>query len=659
MAVVQMKKLTLLGLNREKEQILRDIAFTGSVELSDQSVKLSDESWSRLAEADTPGAETSELEAELADLGKAIEALSPFEGKKKFLAGRAGKSRGEFDRALAEKEAVLSVARAVCRNLKEQAETEGRINLLNIREVSLSPWSPVDLPLSFRSTGSVGIVYGILPSAEKPEEIEAEMSQNASEFCLNIINSDKQHLYIQLLFHRTAKDAVLDVLKHHSFTEAFFESDDGLTPAALSAKYRAETKTLENRVLKLPEKLQEYASQLPKLRLLYDALAGALETRAARSRLLVTGETFLVEGFVPAALCGKLENILSKYTVSLTYEDPSEEDDTPTLLKNSAVVEPYEMVTSMYSLPQYGGLDPNTVVAPFFCIFFGMMLSDAGYGLILFLIGLYAQKKMKLEGTIKRMMGLMVQGGLSAVVAGVVYGSYFGDAISVVSNTFFHSNFVIKPLFDPMANPMVMLYACVALGFIQIVVGMGVNAYNMIREGHLLDAIFDIGFWYVVFAGILTLIFAGSVGLYISAAGALGLVLTQGRDKKNILSKFTSGLLSLYGITGYMSDLLSYSRLMALGLSTGVIASVFNKLGALAGRTIAGGILFIAVFLIGQVFNLAMGALGAFVHSSRLTYVEYFGKFYSGGGREFTPLKFKNRYVSLSVEEESTKNQLK
>ncbi|MBQ8004037.1 MAG: hypothetical protein IJ299_02985, partial [Oscillospiraceae bacterium] len=319
-----------------------------------------------------------------------------------------------------------------------------------------------------------------------------------------------------------------------------------------------------------------------------------------------------------------------------------------TLTHSAKLISPFETVTNMYSPPAYRGIDPNPTMAPFFAMFFGIMLSDAGYGLLLMLAGVFALVKMKPRGGFKNFMQLAVICGASTVLWGLLFGGFFGDAIPSVYRLFTGNIFPYDTAlwFNPTNDPMTMLIFSLILGGIQIVAGMAVKAYMMIRDGQVWDAIFDIGFWWVLFAGAITCIFNAKVGLYVLGAGALGLILTQGRAKKNIIGKFFSGVLSLYDITGYFSDILSYSRLLALSLSTAVVGNVINTMGILTGP-----IGFFVVFVIGHVFNIAINLVGSFVHSARLQYVEYFGKFYESGGRLFAPLSIKTKNIDVIKEE--------
>ena len=282
-----------------------------------------------------------------------------------------------------------------------------------------------------------------------------------------------------------------------------------------------------------------------------------------------------------------------------------------------------------------------------------MMLSDAGYGLVLLIGGLCGAKFLDVGDGAKRLMRMIGICGVSTMFWGALYGSWFGDAIPTVAETFFGKSVEIPQLIDPLNQPMTVLILSCALGVVHLFVGMGIKAYIMIKRGDKWGALFDVGFWYMVLIGLPLLIAPApwkTVGMVMAIAGGAGLGLTQGRHKPKLVGKITSGVMSLYDITGYFSDVLSYSRILALGLATGVVASVVNIMGSMTGGSIVGAILFIVIFVAGHLLNLGINALGSYVHSARLQYVEFFGKYYEGGGKKFDPLKIKTKYVKVMEE---------
>ena len=288
-----------------------------------------------------------------------------------------------------------------------------------------------------------------------------------------------------------------------------------------------------------------------------------------------------------------------------------------------------------------------------------MMFSDAGYGLLLALGAGYLGFIAKTEKATRENMRMFCYCGISTTFWGLMYGSFFGNVIPVVSGTFFGAEHVLKPLWlDPVQEPLTLLIFSVALGLVQIIVGLGIKFYMLWRQGEKASAVFDVGLWILILLGVCALAggkglgneMAATVGMYMMIVGAVGLVLTQGRDKKNVFARLLSGVISLYDVTSYVSDALSYSRLMALGLATGVIAQVVNTMGSLGGGGIVNGIVFAVVFVVGHALNFAINCLGAYVHTNRLQYVEFFSKFYEGGGRAFSPLGMNTKYYEFMEE---------
>ena len=341
------------------------------------------------------------------------------------------------------------------------------------------------------------------------------------------------------------------------------------------------------------------------------------------------------------------------------FAPPKEDEEVPVLLDNKNFFVPFEAITEMYSLPDYRGFDPTSIFALFYAVFFGMMLSDAGYGILMTVACFVVLHKFKLEGNMYKMIRLFFYCGISTIIWGALFGGWFGDFIQVFARTVLGKEVVINALwFNPLDDPMKLLIFSLALGIIHLFIGMGIKAYMQIKEGHWFDALCDEGFWYFTIVGLIALLGGSSIspvlpeiGQWLAIIGAAGLLLTGGRDKKGI-GKVTGGLSNIYNITSYLSDILSYARLLALGLATGVIAQVVNTMGSLFGGGVFGIIILVVVFIFGHALNLAINALGAFIHSSRLQYVEFFGKFYEDGGEPFDPFRKKTKYIKIEQEEE-------
>jgi len=260
--------------------------------------------------------------------------------------------------------------------------------------------------------------------------------------------------------------------------------------------------------------------------------------------------------------------------------------------------------------------------------------------------------------------------GISTIFWGVMFGSYFGDLVDVISETFFGHKVSIPPLwFFPVNEPMRMLVFSLLLGIIHIFAGLGIKFYICVRKKDYKSLLYDVVFWYVLLITLIIIllstqmiidIFGVDLGIssvavkvcgVLAVIAAIGITLTNGRESRNPFKRFLKGLYALYGISGYLSDVLSYSRLLALGLATGVICNVINKM---AGMTASAGVIgivpFIVIVVLGHALNLGINALGAYVHTNRLQYVEFFGKFYEGGGRKFMPFCVKTKYYKFKEE---------
>ncbi len=372
-----------------------------------------------------------------------------------------------------------------------------------------------------------------------------------------------------------------------------------------------------------------------------------------------TEQILLVSFWQPKACEAAFRTAVEPYQglVEIVLEQPQEGEQPPTLLKNASWAAPLEALTTMYGTPTYGKLDPSTIITPFFYLFFGMCFGDAGYGLVIASLLLAIMLKKKVTGTLRKFMTILMVGNLVAIIYGAITFSWFGDAITAFP--------FLEPLgflgklqkLNPMDDPMTLLAISLVLGFFQIMVGLVLAMRENLRAGDRVAAFADQGGWIVFLCGLVMVGISGtgaiSVPMKASAAvagaGALILVATQGRDKKNVFGKLFSGVMSLYNVTGYLGDILSYSRLLALGLGSAAVAMVINLLANLVtGIPFVGGLLAVLVFVGGHLFAIAVNMLGAFVHSLRLQYVEFFSKFYDAAGLEFKPLAMSTQYVKLS-----------
>lgn len=656
MAVVEMRKLTVIGLNSSRNPFIHELMHLGVVEINSQEGVVSDEDWMPDIFRTSNSADVSRLEADIIRVSTALEAIGKYDtAKKPLLITRKEMGRNEFTALLnsTQTETEMNVDKAVFA-YKNITDGQNEINRLRSSIAGLQPWLKLDIPLEMNETEFACVVYGTTGAKTDSGQLIAAVLEGVPSAIVQEVSADKQQKYFSIICLKEEKDTLYEALRPFNFSAVSMADQKG-TPAEATHHYEKEIEAIEAKIDENAKVLAALSTARKNIEFLYDSLVMRRDRARIVGDMLSTDAVFYFDGWMPAKAQPEIEALLKEYEFFYDIQIPEEEEEVPVLLHNSSVATPFEAVTNMYSLPSRKDIDPTTILAPFYFIFFGMMLSDAAYGIILSVLCAFVLKKYKPEGTIYKMFKMFFYCGISTFIWGALFGGWFGNFFTVAAATLFGKEFAINPIwFNPMDNPMKLLIFSLILGAIHLFVGMGIQAYMSIRDGHPVDAICDIGLWYVLLIGLVLFGVGGSVapalasvGKVMSIVGVVGILLTGGRKKKGIFGKITGGLGSLYGITNYLSDILSYSRLLALGLATGVVAQVINTLGSLAGGGVVGAILLTVALVFGTIFNLAINALGAFVHSCRLQYVEFFGKFYTGGGREFRPFERKTKYIKI------------
>ncbi len=652
MAIVKMSKLSLIGLESDKGKILDTLMSMGVVEIAESSEKLSLDEWKDLVIQDGDSEKVAMLDDKINKVKWAIDYLSKFSSKKKGLfSEKRSIDKNEYNKTIQNMDKLSSVVESIHEYNDQLAYLKSEKNKYANLILSLEPWQQLTIPLNVTSTLTTTISIGIVPHTSTSGRLKEDLISEAPESYFEIISADAQQDYILVIYHNSCEEDILKVLKRYNFSKVVFKELEGTVKSNIDRAQKNITR-IDKECEKVEKEISEFAKYKDDLEILHDYLLIERDRVKILDNLLKTSRVFYLEGWVPSELSEKLKNkINSQVECFLEITEPDKDEDFPILLKNKKLVQPFEAITEMYSLPSTRDVDPTFLMAPFYCFFFGMMVSDAAYGIVMALVTGIILLKYKLQGTMGKMIKLLFLCGISTIVWGAMFGGWFGDILPLVSG----GKLNIPPIwFNPLDNPMKLLIWSMVFGGVHLFTGMGIKAYMLIKEGKTFDAIFDIGSWYILLIGAALLLVGGTpaqVGKYMAIVGAAMLILTQGRSNKNIVKRLLSGVLSLYNITGYLSDVLSYSRLLALGLGTGVIASVVNTLGTLFGFNAIGIILLIIVFIIGHTFNIAINALGAYVHSSRLQYVEFFGKFYEGGGKRFEPFKKNTKYITLNDKE--------
>ena len=655
MAIVKMSKISLIGMSSSRQEIVNELMELSAVDINTQEQKLVDEQWAAMVEKDSNESETMLYEGELSKAAGALLTLSKYDkSKKPLFRTRKLMEKQIFESAVQSREKILGIIGEVHSLSEELNRIRAEENRIKAGLATLKPWIQCDLALDFAGTRKTRVVLGTVPAVSEVGKMCEEINSGELGCLVTQIGSDAEQHYLSALYYIDDEEELLLMLRQYGFARVQFKDFSG-SAAENTLKLEKELESVAIAYEETESKIIGYVDAGEQIELIHDSLIMERDKARIVSRLLKTQHAFYLDGYLPSDRVSAAREAMEGYDCSVEIEEPEKGEECPVLLKNNKVVAPFEAITNMYSTPTYTGFDPAPFLSIFYFVFFGLMFGDAAYGVVLFLGSFLLLKKFRLENMSKQIITMLMYCGISTFICGVLFGSWFGDAIAVATKTFLGTEYKIAPLwFDPLADPMLLLILGCGLGIVHLFVGMGIKAYMLVKNGDVFAAVFDIGSWYLLIIGLFLLLAgnmlipgSGTVGMWMSIAGTAMIILTGGRDSKNPFLRLANGVLSLYNITGYLSDILSYSRVLALGLGTGVVSSVFNTMGSLGGGSIVGAILFVLVFVVGHVFNMAINALGSYVHSSRLQYVEFFGKFFEGGGRTFKPLKKATKYVEI------------
>ena len=641
MAIVSMKRLRLIGLLEDRDPLFQKLQELGCVEVS-QIDPSKDEQWSHVLH---PNESTrSEKERLLEDTDAALATLDTYApAKSKLLAPKPQVLESELFDPQAIADAVEKVRRINGYAADLQEATAGLQKIVTTA-ATVMPWAGLDIPLNTQSTPSVYIQFGMMPATVDLEHVRKDLALAADASELTEASTDAEVHYLLLMCYRPQAEAALDALKPYGFSNTSFKGIVGTAMEALS--YLAAQKTgLEQKVESLKESISSMGESRLALQMCHDRMLQEIQKEQNKERLLDTDQTFYLEGWVPAQQEEELIKLADSFgcAYELTEPDPEEYPQVPVKLKSGKLTSSLSAVTEMYSLPAYGSVDPNPLMAPFFIFFFGMMMADMAYGLIMFFGCLFAIKKMRPKGGTLQLLRLIQYCGVTTFIFGLITGSFLGDFIPQVTKIATGTEVTLPSLFSPTNDAMMVMIGSLALGLIQIFTGMGISMYKQIKRGQVMAALCNEGAWYLVFilGGVAALTKAVKPCLI---AIVVVLLLTQGYGKKGIGGKLIGIGGSLYNnITGYFSDILSYSRLMALMLSGAVIAQVFNTLGSITGNVVG----FVIISLIGNMLNFALNLLSCYVHDMRLQCLEFFGRFYEDGGKPFEPIEINTQYVDV------------
>lgn len=633
-----MEKVRVIGFKKDKESLLGLLQKRGSLEIID------DKSLSSQVVGSEGG-----TEFDSAGVKFAIEFLSAFSTEKVPLKDKISGKKIEieesdffafFDSYPFQK--IITQAQEIEAGLNE---SNAKIAQIKEEVALLRPWSSLNQVLIKETQTSQ--LFLVIVSEAKYKLLNQELNQFKFSN-IRLINQIDKNFYLEIILPKGDKKA-----------EVFFEQFNlekeelpcsNLSPKATILKLESDLDQLENKKEELNKRAKELSKEVKNLKIIFDLLNLKREKGQIKEKIFETEKLFILTGWLEQNCLKDLDQEIKKISNFIFIEklEVKKDEERPVVLRNSPFWQPFETVTGIYGLPKYHEIDPTPILAPFFILFFALCLTDAGYGIILMLLSFLAIKVLKVPKASHNLFRLLGYGGFVTLIIGALFGGWFG-----LDSNYFPPLLRDLQLINPVENPILVLILSLGIGFLQVITGLGVAFYRKVKSGELKEAILDHGSWIVFLLAICFYFIIGlnhllSVVVVFWSSLAL-VVYSQGRHQKNLFARLIIGIGGLYGLIGYLSDILSYARLLALGLATGIIAMVVNMLALIAGDLVpyVGPILAVIIIVIGHIFNLAINTLGSFIHSGRLQFVEFFPKFMDGGGKRFLPFQRNLRYVEI------------
>jgi len=524
----------------------------------------------------------------------------------------------------------------------EKNELLSEIRFLEKEKESLSHLSGLKLPLqSVKRTDSIEILIGSIPQSQYEDFLEISEEEAVWH---EVIHRDKRKLHLLLIYLKRDKEPVERILKELNFSPYYLtepvltRADSEDTVDDIMRKIDQEIEEKKINIEDLDKEGQRLSGHSEMLMFVHDILLNEKGKVLTSGLLGETERVFYLDGWIRSSDIEKLKSRLEPFSgvIELYFRAPLPEEEPPVILENPKPGKPFELITKLYGLPRRGSFDPTLPLAPFFFLFVGLCVSEAGYGLLVALLSFLYIKFAKPKGGLRQFMKLLGLLGVSTVILGTLVGGWFGFPVRKLM------------VMDPLQDPLSFLYLALALGFIQVWFGTLLNLITGIKNKLYLQSICVQGGWLLLLPSlVLFLGKKGSIWGIFTLVGAAGIVFFAS-PSRNPFARFFGGLYRLYDISRYLADVLSYSRLLALGLATTVIAMVVNNLCQTAlGIPWVGWLVAALIFVGGHMFNLAISFLGGFVHSMRLQFVEFFSKFFKSGGSPFKPFELESKFVEF------------
>lgn len=641
MAIVNMSKFELLAFKSDKEAIVSEIQKLEYAHYADLNKKTDEEIE---AKASTDKERVSEISTRLSRIVWCIDQLSQYEGSKKVIPVLSEEEMKDiaasidFDKVYEEIYSLYS----------EKEKIKQEITEVHTKSMDLMPWKRLNIALKDIGENAMTVKMLGTVHADYDQAFKAMIEENDLVYADLVSEKAGIKYYLCVSLAKNRQEAV-ELLRKNGFNQV---------KLAFSEEPAAELKSLEAAEVKLNEALSENAKAfagnleyLVKLKALYEVEASEKVKHSSIENFKETNSIQLISGYIPTS-----KEVDFKRSIEETAKShcdlsikPADRDDenVPIVLKNNKFVSAFESLTKMYSLPKYNELDPTPALAPFYWFFFGMMVADIGYGAVLFLGTLFGIKKSNPKPPKDSLLRMINLCSIAVIFWGVMYGSLFGVTLKMNGRPI--------AIFNTEKDFMLLLGVSIALGLVHLFSGLGVRAYMLIRDGKPVDAFLDVGLWVFALVGLIGLIGGNMIDMGPAAmmvfkvlmiASMVGILVFGARDRESIGARIGGGIYELYGITGYIGDFVSYSRLMALGLAGAFIAYAVNLIAKLVGHG-PGLIASVIILVVFHGFNIFLSSLSGYVHSARLTYVEFFGKFYEGGGIAFKNQKAVPKYVRL------------
>jgi len=655
MAIVKMSKFDLVVFAEQRAKVLKklqkfkEVNFV-DIELRDENGEVSKD----VVEGVTKYVNNEELthiDERLYQLSSAISLIKKYDERKTRLRDVIhGNENYTFDELA--KKALIYDWKKISSELNQigtqYSQIKSEISKKYARYDEIDLWERLDVnPKELKSLKKVNTFLGTVPIKLKGTFIDGISKLDKTYYEeLKIVKDEVYYLVISSI-DESEKEKLAEVFRNSSFTVENLDID--AVPQDYKNELQKEISGLKKEKRKLKAKIKTYSEDLTDLQAVYEYMQNKKLRIVESEKLAQTENTILIKGWIPAEKVNEFEKVVKDETRDnyyLTFTEADKDDATvPIKLKNGKIVSTFENLTGMYAYPRYNEIDPTPLFTPFYILFFGMMGADVGYGLVLLFATMFVLKVVNLSSQMRKSIKFFFYLSFSVIFWGFLYGSYFGATIPGMWR-----------LIDPASQYNDLLIGSIVFGVVHIFVGLAIKAYMLIRDGKSLEAVYDVLFWYMaLMGGIVYLVFklmnlspvVANVSMWVMIAGMAGIVLTGGREAKGIGAKLGGGLYSLYGISSYVGDFVSYSRLMALGLSGGFIASAINMIAGMISGNWFGMIIVPVILVGGHLFNMFLSFLGAYVHTSRLMYVEYFGKFYEGGGKPFKDFRTENKYINL------------